>query len=124
MKAYQTRPRNNSSRDTHGKKYVTPVHEQHDNAPHTGKVGVVADPQQSDGDDVVGHHLPVVFPSRLGVQDEDLMCVKSSLQQVVELDRTWDRDVGVVQPECLEVGKGRGDITMNVLDRKLVSTFR
>jgi hypothetical protein len=50
------------------------------------------------------------------------VCVERGLQQIVELDRTWDGDVGVVHPECLEVGKGRGDVAMNVLGRKLVLT--
>lgn len=48
---------------------------------------------------MVGHHLPVVFPSNFGIEDQHLMDVVGSLQEVVKLDRASEGNVGVVAPQ-------------------------
>lgn len=47
---------------------------------------------------MVAEHLPVVLPTGLGVDNQDLMQVKCDLEQVIEFDGPRKRDVGVASP--------------------------
>ena len=67
----------------HREKNVTPIHEDHDDAPNSCEVGEVARNHENYGDNVVRHHLPMIFPTSLSIQDKDLMSVKGSLREIV-----------------------------------------
>lgn len=70
---------------------VRSVHDQHDETPHTREVIKVRGNHKSDGDDMVGHHLPVVFPSCFSIQDEELMHVERGLSEVINFDGSSER---------------------------------
>ena len=80
----------------HGQEDVAVVHEDQDETPYASKIAYVTEGDECDGDDVVGHHLHVVLATRLGVEDEDLVQVKSGLGEVVELDGSREGCVWVV----------------------------
>lgn len=63
----------------HRKEDITPIHEDHDNTPNPGKVGEEAADHEYDRDDVVCHHLPVVFPSSFCIENEQLVGVEGNL---------------------------------------------
>jgi len=50
------------------KENVTPVHEYHNQTPNARETVIVTPDDQIDSDNVVGHHLPVVFASSLSVE--------------------------------------------------------
>ena len=80
----------------HGQEDVAVIHEDQNETPDASKVADVAEGDECDGDDVVGHHLHVVLAARLGVEDEDLVQVKSGLGEVIELDGSREGGVWVV----------------------------
>jgi diacylglycerol kinase family enzyme len=54
---------------THWEEYIAAIHEHHYNASNTRKVSKVAAHHKNHCDDVVGHHLDVIFSSSLGIDD-------------------------------------------------------
>jgi hypothetical protein len=48
---------------------------------------------------MVGHHLPVVFPSGLGIEKKHSMDVDGYLHKVVQLDDTGEGHVRISCPE-------------------------
>jgi len=71
---------------------------------HPCEVPDVARDDESDGQDVMGEHLPVVRPPFLAVNHEDLMTPPSELSQVVELGECGKMDGRVSPPELLRGG--------------------
>ena len=78
-------------------------------------VGVAAE-HERDCYDVVGHHLPVVLATRLGIEDKDLVQVEGALCQIIELERARQGDVGITHPDIHRVQHGRREISVDVLD--------
>jgi len=54
---------------THWEEYIAAIHEHHDNATNARKVSQVASHHKNHRDDVVRHHLNVVFSSSLGIDN-------------------------------------------------------
>lgn len=101
--------------ETYGEDDVAPVHEDHDQTADASEVVRVAGDDESTGDNVVGHHLPVVFPWSLRIDDEKQMKVKCGLHHIVEFYWAWKGYVGVAGPK---VG---GKVHINVLQTFNVS---
>lgn len=78
--------------------YIIPVHQHHDEASNACVIVPVAREHEHNGDDMVGHHLHMVFPSRLGIKDQDLMKVEGSLSEIVKLERSGKGKVWVIEP--------------------------
>lgn len=66
-----------------------------------GKVHGIAPHNQSNGQDVVPKHLPVVFSSLLAVDHEQLVEPPTELGEIVKLGKCWERDDRVCAPELL-----------------------
>lgn len=64
---------------------------------------------------MVGHHLPVVLPPGLCVQDQHLVHVERRLGQVVKLDRPGKREMRVVDPNLRWIEGRRGQVTVDIL---------
>ena len=71
---------------TYRKENIAHIHEDHNETSDPGKVPGVREEHESDRGEVVYHHLEVVFPPRLGGQNEHPMSVERGLDEVVELD--------------------------------------
>jgi len=74
--------------EAYRKQNIAHIHEDHDETPDPVKVPGVGEEHESDCDKVVCHHLQVIFPPRLGGQNEYPVDVERSLVEVVELDRS------------------------------------
>lgn len=101
--------------DTYCEPYVAPVHEEKDEAANASVIQTVTEYEERDGHDVVGHHLDMVLPSGLCVEDEDGVEPESELREVVELDAAGKWNVRVVDPEVLEAPRGVGKVNVQVL---------
>ena len=55
---------------------ITPVHDEHDETSNPSEVIRVAENHESNGNNMVGHHLPVVLSTSFGIDDKDRMEVK------------------------------------------------
>lgn len=66
-------------------------------------VCLIAANHQCNSDNMMCHHLPVVFPARLSVEDENLVQVERSLKEIVEFDRSSDGYVGIIYPDVYRV---------------------
>lgn len=86
------------TKQTHGKKDITEIHQGMYQCSNPGKVTNIARTHQSDGDDMVTEHLPVIFPSLFGEDDVDLMKPESELSKVIEFRQAWYRVVWVCTP--------------------------
>ena len=64
---------------------------------------------------MVGHHLPVVFPSCFCVQNKHLVHVKRGLSDVIELDRAGERQVRIVYPNLRRVEGRSGKVEVHIL---------
>lgn len=58
-----------------------------------------ADGDESYGDKVVGHHLPMIFPASFDVEDVDLGGVECECDEVVGFDGTCDTCFRERRPE-------------------------
>lgn len=87
------------SRETYGEEDVAQVHEAHDQTADASEVVRVAGDDERTGDNVVGHHLPVIFSRGLRVDDEEQVEVKCGLHHVVEFYGAWEGYVGVAGPK-------------------------
>lgn len=48
---------------------------------------------------MVSHHLHMIFPASLGIENEDLMEVEGGLGEIVKLQRSSKGTMGVIQPQ-------------------------
>jgi hypothetical protein len=64
---------------THWEEDITPVHEDHDDAANSCEVGEIARYHENYGDDVVGHHLPMIFPTCFSIENKNLMSIEGDL---------------------------------------------
>lgn len=71
---------------THREENITPVHENHDDASNSREVSEVTSYHKDYGDNVVGHHLPMIFPTSLRIEDKNLMNVEGGLTEIVQFD--------------------------------------
>lgn len=57
---------------------------------HVGEMEAVAEPDQANGDEVVGNELTEIFPRlfKHKEQDDQLLCPVASLEQVICFDKT------------------------------------
>jgi hypothetical protein len=94
---------------------ITPVHDDHDHSAHAGEVVEVRQVYQGHGDDVMGHHLPVIFPMGLCLGHEDQMGVESRLSDVVELHWSGEQNMRVPDPQRVQICDGRGQVQVDVL---------
>lgn len=69
---------------TYGKQDITEIHQHHDDSSYTGVVGPVAGNDESNGDDVMRIHLPVILPPLFDVDHKELMEPETELREVVE----------------------------------------
>jgi hypothetical protein len=67
----------------HWEENIAPVHEDHNDAPSSCEIGEIARYHKNYGDNVVRHHLPMIFSTSLSIEDKNLVGVKGSLRQVV-----------------------------------------
>ena len=100
---------------TYRQEDVTSIHEDHDETSNTCVVVEVASDHERDRNDMVRHHLPVVRPAGLRIEDEDLMHVERGLEQVVELDGAGQGYMGIMCPHIDRVEDVRGQTRVNVL---------
>lgn len=63
-----------------------------------GEVPGITRYHQSDRQDVVTKHLPVIVSAFLGVDDVDLMEPPSELSEIVEFGECWKENDGVGAP--------------------------
>jgi hypothetical protein len=89
--------------ETHRQENVAEVHEHHHKTSNTCVVVEVATKHESDRNNMVGHHLPVVLPTCLRIEDQDLVEIECGLGKVVELQRTSQRDMGIIRPHVYRV---------------------
>ena len=85
---------------TYGKNHVTEIHQDEDQRPNASEMIKVTGTDEDDGDEMMGHHLPVIFSVGFGVENEDLMEPKRELSEVVDFDFDGDGDVtaGITHP--------------------------
>lgn len=83
---------------TYGQPNVTPVHNHHDEASNASEAAEVTCNHQGDCDNMMGHHLHMVFSPFFSVDDQNLMEVEGSLCKVVEFYWTGEVNVGVAHP--------------------------
>ena len=88
---------------TYRKENIAHIHEDHNETSDPGKVPGIGEEHESDRDEVVRHHLDVVFSPRLGGQNEYPVDIERSFVKVVELDgpRQWIVVVRVSIPDTL-----------------------
>lgn len=58
---------------------------------------MVALEHQGHSDDVVSHHLPMILPLGLSIEDEDSVKIESRLVQIIELDGCSEGEMGVTR---------------------------
>ena len=80
-------------------KQVTPIHKHHDPTANASKIVCIAGSYQYYSDDMVGHHLPVVFSSGFSIEKKHSMDVERYLHKVVQLDDTGEGHVRISCPE-------------------------
>ena len=85
-KAETGRGRRIYAQKTYWKENVAHVHQEHNETPNPGEAPGVGEEHESDRNEVVRHHLQVVFPPRLCSQNEYPMDVERGLVEVVEFD--------------------------------------
>ena len=100
---------------TYRQEDVTSIHEDHDETSNTRVVVEVASDHERDRNDMVRHHLPVVRPAGLRIEDEDLVHVERGLEQVIELDRASQGYMGVVGPRIDRVQEIRRQVPVDIL---------
>ena len=61
------------NRTNYREENVTPVHDYHDQTSNARETVIVTRDDQTDGDNVVGHHLPVIFACGLCVEEKHSM---------------------------------------------------
>lgn len=71
--------RNLEIKTAYRKENITVIHEDHNDAPSPCEVGEITRHHEDYGDDVVGHHLPMIFPTCFGIEDKHLVGVESNL---------------------------------------------
>lgn len=74
------------ARKTYRKENIAHVHQDHNEAPDPSEIPGVGEEHESNCDEVVRHHLQVIFPPRLCGQNEYSMDVERGLVEVVEFD--------------------------------------
>jgi hypothetical protein len=68
----------------------------------------------------MGHHLPMIFSSRFGIENKNSMKIKSSLVEIVKFDRSREWDVGIIGPKALRWMKYFGwKLIMHILQWKI-----
>jgi hypothetical protein len=97
---------------------IRSIHENHDQAPNASKVVGVTAGDEDNGDDMVGHHLPVVLAPGLGIKNKDLVEIGGKLEEIVELDRTGKRNMRVVYPHVYGIEDTGWEIVVDVLYQK------
>lgn len=88
---------------TYGEEDITPIHDHHNQTPNPCKIEEVARAHESNGDDMMGQHLVVIFSTCFSVEDQDLMRVERGLREVVEFEGACEGQVGVTQPGICRV---------------------
>lgn len=64
---------------------------------------------------MMGHHLYVVLPSSLSVENQDLVHVESGLSEIIEFNWSSERDVGILKPKITWVKYTSRKIDMDIL---------
>ena len=80
---------------THRQENVTPIENKQDFRPNSCEVGKIAHYHQQHCNDMMCEHLYMILPSLFDVQNYDLGGVEREADEIVKLDRTSDRSVGV-----------------------------
>jgi len=88
---------------TYLKEYIHHIHQQQNDIPNPRLVKPKAHQDQRTRNDVMREHLPVVFPTLLDVDHDNLLQPECKLHEVVPFHDAGDVDVGEVRPELGEV---------------------
>lgn len=70
--------------ETYGKQDITEIHQHHNDSSHASVVGPVAGNDESNSDDVMRIHLPMILPPLLDVDHKELVEPETKLREVVE----------------------------------------
>lgn len=107
--------------ETHWKDNVDNIHNNENQVANACKVVGVRGHDQSDGDEVVRQHLPVILSLLLNVDDVDLLDPESQLCEIIKLHSAANLSAGPVCPELghvEKVGGGVPDVLRQVSKRK------
>ena len=64
---------------------------------------------------MMGHHLYVVLPSSLSIENQDLVHVECGLSEIIEFNWSSERDVGITKPKITWVKYTSRKIDMDIL---------
>lgn len=87
----------------YSKKKVNNLHNRQNHISDFGLVIAVTRDHESAGNEMVGEHLPVVFPSFLYVDNKDLLHPKGELHEIIPLHGTFDFSVWPASPHLFHV---------------------
>lgn len=100
---------------THRQEDITTVHQHHDKAPNPREIVSVTCKHEYDGDNMMRHHLDMILPSGLGIEDQYLMKVEGSLDEVIKLEGTSKGEMGVIRPQICWVQDTGRKVMMHIL---------
>ena len=64
---------------------------------------------------MMGHHLYVVLPPSLSIENQDLVHVESGLSEIIEFNWSSKRDVGITKPKITRIKYTSRKIDMDIL---------
>jgi len=97
------------------KKNVTAIHQYHNNTTHSSEVGEITGDHQDYSYYMMGHHLYVVLPSFLSIENQDLVHVESGLSEIIEFNWSSKRNVGITMPKITWIKYTSRKIDMDIL---------
>jgi len=96
------------------KKNITTIHQYHNNTTHSSEVGEIAGDNQDYSYYMMGHHLYVILPSSLSIENQNLVHVESGLSEIIEFNWSSKRDVGILKPKITWVKYTSRKIDMDI----------
>lgn len=105
------------NRLTYRQKYITPVHQDHNQGTDPSEVSIVAQEHEDHSYNVVRHHLQVIFSLGFSIEDKYLMRVESGLTEVIEFHGARNWDVRIASPDVDRVKELGWQLAMDILSR-------
>lgn len=102
-------------RVTYRQENITTVHQHHDKAPKTREIVSVTCSHEYNGDSMVGHHLDMILPASLSIENQYLVEVKGSLGKIIKFDSASQGDVRIIQPQLRRVQHSSGKVVVHIL---------